>query len=70
MLGRYLAEGAAGEPKPAEARSWFEQPAAQGIEEAQAISPHYTRRRCSRAKRLIPDRPRCSGHCHRDTQNL
>jgi hypothetical protein len=36
MLGRYLAEGAAGEPKPAEARSWFEQPAAQGIEEAQA----------------------------------
>ena len=36
MLGRYLAEGVAGEPNPAEARSWFEQAAAQGIEEAQA----------------------------------
>ena len=36
MLGRYLAEGAAGEPNPAEARLWFEQAAAQGIEEAQA----------------------------------
>jgi TPR repeat protein len=36
MLGRYLAEGAAGKPNPAEARSWFEQAAAQGIEEAQA----------------------------------
>jgi TPR repeat protein len=36
MLGRYLAEGAAGEPDPAEARSWLEQAAAQGIEEAQA----------------------------------
>jgi hypothetical protein len=36
MLGRYLAEGAAGESNPAEARSWFEQAAAQGIEEAQA----------------------------------
>ena len=36
MLGRYLAEGAAGEPDPAEARRWFEQVAAQGIEEAQA----------------------------------
>jgi hypothetical protein len=36
MLGRYLAEGAAGESNPVEARSWFEQAAAQGIEEAQA----------------------------------
>jgi TPR repeat protein len=36
MLGRYLAEGVAGEPNPSEARSWFEQAAAQGIEEAQA----------------------------------
>jgi hypothetical protein len=36
MLGRYLAEGAAGEPNPAEARLGFEQAAAQGIEEAQA----------------------------------
>jgi hypothetical protein len=36
MLGRYLAEGAAGEPNPSEARLWFEQAAAQGIEEAQA----------------------------------
>jgi TPR repeat protein len=36
MLGRYLAEGVAGAPNPSEARSWFEQAAAQGIEEAQA----------------------------------
>jgi uncharacterized protein len=36
MLGRYLAEGVDGEPNPSEARSWFEQAAAQGIEEAQA----------------------------------
>ena len=36
MLGRYLAEGVTGQPDPAEARSWFEQAAAQGIEEAQA----------------------------------
>ena len=36
MLGRYLAEGAAGDPDPSEARSWFEQAAAQGIEEAQS----------------------------------
>ncbi len=37
MLGRYLAEGAGGgEPDSAEARSWFEQAAAQGIEEVQA----------------------------------
>ena len=36
MLGRYLAEGVAGEPNPSTARSWFEQAAAQGIEEAQA----------------------------------
>ena len=36
MLGRYLAEGAAGDPDPASARQWFEQAAAQGIEEAQA----------------------------------
>ena len=35
-LGRYLAEGAAGEADPAQARSWFEQAAAQGIEDAQA----------------------------------
>jgi TPR repeat protein len=44
MLGRYLAEGAAGEPDPAEAPLWFEQAAAQGIEEAQAGS-----RRAARA---------------------
>ena len=36
MLGRYLAEGAAGEFDPTQARSWFEQAVAQGIEEAQA----------------------------------
>ncbi|MGA7866209.1 MAG: hypothetical protein WCA23_19840, partial [Stellaceae bacterium] len=36
MLGRYLAEGVAGEPDPAEARLWFEQAAVQGIEEAQS----------------------------------
>jgi uncharacterized protein len=36
MLGRYLAEGVAGEPDPAAARAWFEQAAAQGIEDAQA----------------------------------
>ena len=36
MLGRYLAEGVAGAPDQAEARRWFEQAAAQGIEEAQA----------------------------------
>ena len=36
MLGRYLAEGAAGKPDPSEARLWFEQATAQGIEEAQA----------------------------------
>ena len=36
MLGRYLAEGAAGNPDRAEARLWIEQAAAQGIEEAQA----------------------------------
>jgi TPR repeat protein len=35
MLGRYLAEGAADELNPSAARSWFEQTAAQGIEEAQ-----------------------------------
>jgi len=36
MLGRYLAEGVVGEANPSKARSWFEQAAAQGIEEAQA----------------------------------
>jgi hypothetical protein len=36
ILGRYLAEGVVGEQNPVEARWWFEQAAAQGIEEAQA----------------------------------
>jgi hypothetical protein len=31
----YLATGAAGEPKPTEARMWLEQAVAQGIAEAQ-----------------------------------
>lgn len=34
MLGRYLAQGAAGAPDPEAARRWLEQAAAQGIEEA------------------------------------
>src|SRR5215469_11819614 len=36
MLGRYLAEGVAGEPDTTRARSWFEEAAAQGVQEVQA----------------------------------
>ncbi len=35
MLGRYLDAGAAGELDPAEARTWLERAAAQGIAEAE-----------------------------------
>jgi TPR repeat protein len=35
MLGRYLAQGAAGTYDPVEARLWLERAIAQGVEEAQ-----------------------------------
>ena len=34
MLGRYLARGLAGEPDPAEAKTWLELALANGLEEA------------------------------------
>ena len=36
MLGRYLANGAAGDPDPAEARVWLERALAQGISDAES----------------------------------
>jgi TPR repeat protein len=36
MLARYLASGAAGEKRPAEARTWLERAVAQGVPEAES----------------------------------
>jgi TPR repeat protein len=60
MLGRHLAQGAAGEPNPEAARRWLEQAAAQGIEEAKgglATLPAGCRERLSGSGRLACRRP-------------